>query len=284
MSKKKKTVRKQARPASAPAGKPAAANPQTAPVKAPAAAESPAPQAPQSGQTPQAPQKARSPRAMIWASLVMVAAVLIVIAILMRNQNMSGELDHLREDLTESQSTWQQIAAEKEELQDELAVVEDGIREASLSYDESTEKIADLTGQVENLTMQNTSLENQLQVSAETQSVYIRQTEDLAGTLRMLHDADTALSDELASDREYTGSLWAAVINARNTLLTALKDEMKALQEDLALTEARLAALAETGMEEQADAIRGEIQELTSDINALRSQILMYGTLDDLAE
>ena len=214
----------------------------------------------------------------------MVAAVLIVIAILMRNQNMSGELDHLREDLTESQSTWQQIAAEKEELQDELAVVEDGIREASLSYDESTEKIADLTGQVENLTMQNTSLENQLQVSAETQSVYIRQTEDLAGTLRMLHDADTALSDELASDREYTGSLWAAVINARNTLLTALKDEMKALQEDLALTEARLAALAETGMEEQADAIRGEIQELTSDITALRSQILMYGTLDDLAE
>lgn|GEM_PF-3168011 len=284
MSKKKKTVRKQARPASAPAGKPAAANPQTAPVKAPSTAENPAPQAPQSGQTPQAPQKARSPRAMIWASLVMVAAVLIVIAILMRNQNMSGELDHLREDLTESQSTWQQIAAEKEELQDELAVVEDGIREASLSYDESTEKIADLTGQVENLTMQNTSLENQLQVSAETQSVYIRQTEDLAGTLRMLHDADTALSDELASDREYTGSLWAAVINARNTLLTALKDEMKALQEDLALTEARLAALAETGMEEQADAIRGEIQELTSDITALRSQILMYGTLDDLAE
>ena len=228
------------------------------------------------------PAQKKFPHAMIWAAIVMVAAVFIVIAILMRNQTMRQELDTLKEDLSASQGNWQQIASDKEVLQDELAEVEDSIREASLTYDESTAKAADLTEQIGTLSGLNASLENQVTVSAETETVYLKQTETLTDTLRVLQAADQSLAEELNSKREYTGSLWAAVIDSRNTLLQSLKETLKALKDDLSLAESRLAALPESGMEEKADEIRGEIQQYTTDLEDVKNRILMYGTPADL--
>ena len=120
--------------------------------------------------TPTEPTPKKS-RSLLIAVVVLIIAVAVTVAILVRNQHLSQDLSQLQTSLSESQNKWKETAAKKEALQTELADVENNIREAQLTYDESTVKIADLTGQIETLTAQNASLENQLVIAADTESM-----------------------------------------------------------------------------------------------------------------
>ena len=113
--------------------------------------------------TPTEPTPKKS-RSLLIAVVVLIIAVAVTVAILVRNQHLSQDLSQLQTSLSESQNKWKETAAKKEALQTELADVENNIREAQLTYDESTVKIADLTGQIETLTAQVRLLHHRLDV------------------------------------------------------------------------------------------------------------------------
>lgn len=235
-----------------------------------------------STETPE--EKPRSSRTFIIAILVLVVAVGVVAAILFRNRNMTQELADLQTSLKESQNRWQEIAAEKEELQAQLAVVEEGIREARLTYEESTAKIADLTEQVASLTAQNTSLESQLTIAADAEAMYTRQAGEISDSMAKMQSSGEALNQEIESQNPYTGGLWNGLFNARYQILESLKAKKKALSEDLASSQAMLGALTETGMEAKADQIRADIQALEKQLEEVRNEIRMYGIESDLED
>lgn len=256
-------------------------HPATSQVASPSQATTPAPE--KENPVPDSTPARRNQKSVFYLSLaVMILAIGVAIAIFFRNQSLNQKLGTLKEDLSASQTNWQEIASEKETLQKELAQVEDNIREANLTYEESTAKIADLSEQVNDLTEQNTSLENQLVVAGNTETAYIRQTGSIENALERMKTAGSALTTELNADNEYTGTLWVTMIEARNVLLSSLRDKLHALNEDLSLAQARLGALAEKGMEAKTDAVRADILDLESQIAVVRGQILKYGTVDDL--
>ncbi|MBR2287441.1 MAG: hypothetical protein IJ865_04305 [Clostridia bacterium] len=221
--------------------------------------------------------KEKRSRSWIPAAIVMVVAICIVVAILMRNQGLQGELTALREDLSASQAEWQRISAEKEALQSELASVEEAIREANLTYEESTAKIADLTVQIADLEVQNTSLENQIDVASQTEETYLRQAGEIAAVTEHMEGTGNSLRDTLSADTTFTGDLWGALFDAHGDLLSSLLEKRTELEEALALAKARLDAFPESGMEKEADALRLEIQEREAEISTLAAQIRMYG-------
>ncbi|MCR4884254.1 MAG: hypothetical protein K6A68_11815 [Clostridiales bacterium] len=230
----------------------------------------------------QTPGKKTSNRSFLIALVVMIIAVGVTIAILMRNQHLNQDLSNLQTSLKESQNKWQEIAAEKEVLQEELETVENNIREAQLTYEESTEKIADLTQQVNDLTSQNTTLENQLVLASDAETMYTQQASAIRDTITLLQASNDSLVQELNISSDYTGDLWNTLVEARNQLLSSLKTKKTSIEAALASNNSRLASLPETGMESQASEIRSDIQALELQLTEVCQQIRMYGTEDDL--
>lgn len=215
--------------------------------------------------------------------IVLIIAVGVTVAILVRNQHLQQDLSNLQTSLKESQSKWQAIAAEKEQLQAELETVENNIREAQLTYEESTAKIEDLTAQVDSLTTQNASLEKQLEIAADAETMYTQQTTALRDTITLLQASSDSLVQELGGSGEYTGDLWNTMIEGRNQLIASLKTKKQAIENALASLNSTLSALPETGMESRVTEIRTEIADLEKQLTEVCQQIRMYGTEDDLS-
>ena len=229
-------------------------------------------------QTPSAPKKNRT---LIIAVLVLIIAVAVTIAILVRNQHLNEDLNQLQSSLKVSQNNWKQIAEKKEALQSELADVENNIREAQLTFDESTQKITDLTGQIQTLTAENTSLENQLVIAADTESMYTRQAAAILETIEVMKTSSETLTTALKADSEYTGDLWSAMIDSRNQILSSLKTKKKTAEDALAAANSKLESLTAESTA-KADVVRAEILTLEKQLADINRQIRMYGTENDL--
>lgn len=95
-------------------------------------------------------------------TLTMLVAVILCAVLILRMNARHKQLADLTQALSDSQATWQGISDAKEELLDELATAKSDLREAQTSLDEATEKSADLTVQIGELTDSNAVLTAQL--------------------------------------------------------------------------------------------------------------------------
>ena len=79
--------------------------------------------------------------------VMLLAAVLTVTcyADLLRDR---GTLKTLTDQLTESRAAWENTAAEKEKLQEELQTVQEALKEAKLTLQESTERAEKLRTEI----------------------------------------------------------------------------------------------------------------------------------------
>lgn len=62
-----------------------------------------------------------------------------------------GTLRELTDQLTESRAAWENTAAEKEKLQEELKTVQEALKEAKLTLQESTERADKLRAEIAQL-------------------------------------------------------------------------------------------------------------------------------------
>jgi chromosome segregation ATPase len=87
-------------------------------------------------------------------ALAVAAAVVLCFARVGRIRAMEAERTELTRQLTESRAAWTQTDSEKTALQDRRKEAEEALREARLSLTESTDKIASITSQLEELQAQ----------------------------------------------------------------------------------------------------------------------------------
>ena len=121
-------------------------------------------------------------------ALAVVLAVAVILSLVLFNQrnSLSAQVDTLTEELTESRETWENTAAEKEEIEAELKDVQDALREAETALEESTTKIGSLQSELEEAQRVRTEAQNTLdtlsgQIDSLTQTLdYARSV--LAGT------------------------------------------------------------------------------------------------------
>ena len=65
--------------------------------------------------------------------------------------HLTRELHACERQLAESRETWERIAAEKEELQDDLRAKQKELKETQLTLDETTERASELKAEIEQL-------------------------------------------------------------------------------------------------------------------------------------
>jgi peptidoglycan hydrolase CwlO-like protein len=82
---------------------------------------------------------------------VMAAAVVLMAVCAGNYLSLGRQLRNTERQLTESRSVWEQIAAEKEELQKDLKSRKAELREAKLSLTESTERAEGLKEEIQQL-------------------------------------------------------------------------------------------------------------------------------------
>lgn len=85
----------------------------------------------------------------LWAAAL--AAVLLMVLFTSDYLNSRNELNLTKTQLAESRKTWENTAAEKEKLQDQLKQIRDDVKEADLSLRESTERAEELRAEIETL-------------------------------------------------------------------------------------------------------------------------------------
>ena len=91
---------------------------------------------------------------------VMAAALLLTVSRLCSVADARTSVSLLQQELEESISRWQQTAADKELLEDELEELEDQLREASLTLEESSARIEELQAQILELEAEKQLLED----------------------------------------------------------------------------------------------------------------------------
>ena len=87
----------------------------------------------------------------VFLYVVMAAALTLMIICFLNYQSLTNDLRSCEKLLAESRETWEEIAAEKEELQTDLKARRKELKEAQLSLDESTERIEQLKAEIEQL-------------------------------------------------------------------------------------------------------------------------------------
>lgn len=80
----------------------------------------------------------------------------------MRYLGAGKKLRETNDALEQSRGVWQSVAEEKEALQDQVAQLQSDLKEATLSLDESREKIITLTEDVEQLNKEIADLNDKL--------------------------------------------------------------------------------------------------------------------------
>ena len=83
--------------------------------------------------------------------LVMAAAFALIFVCGLNYLSLTKELHICEQQLAESRETWEQIAAEKEALQDDLRAKQKELKEAKLTLDETTERASELKAENEQL-------------------------------------------------------------------------------------------------------------------------------------
>ena len=83
--------------------------------------------------------------------LVLAFAVLVMIICSVNYISLTKQLAGVRNQVTESQKTWEGIAAEKEALQQDLKTLQNELREAKLSLSESEESSEKIKSEIETL-------------------------------------------------------------------------------------------------------------------------------------
>ena len=80
--------------------------------------------------------------------VVLVVAVIVMVALFVRSNNLSSQLDEVNGQLAASNTELQQTIADKETAQAELTTAQNDLREAQLVLEESTAKVAELEAQL----------------------------------------------------------------------------------------------------------------------------------------
>ena len=233
------------------------------------------------GSSAPAGRRSRNTVSIVAAVLVMLCAVALVIVIINRNQSMNAEVTRLQGELADSQNRWQETAREKEQVESELADVEEAIREARLTLDESTAKGEELSQQIQALTELSETLQAHLTGTLET----AQKVEDQAGSLsersRQMEETASSLEEQISNpDSQYTGALWDSLVKARFTLVDGLKSSIASLQEQADLLQKRMQTLPAEGYEKARDACLDQLDLIEQNIQALREE-LKYYTVDE---
>lgn len=83
-----------------------------------------------------------------WLSAAVIAALILCVVLGNRISSRLQQVNSISEALKISQSSWQQTAAEKEGLQDELKIVQNNLREAELTLSESLTRASELEAEI----------------------------------------------------------------------------------------------------------------------------------------
>ena len=84
--------------------------------------------------------------------IIMLAAMALICVCFLHYISLNRQYLDFDRQLSESRETWESIAAEKEALQVSLAEKKNELKEAELSYRESTERAEELKAEIEQLT------------------------------------------------------------------------------------------------------------------------------------
>lgn len=87
----------------------------------------------------------------LWLCIVMIAAIALMSVCMADYLSLSRNLRTVQVQLSESRAVWEQIAADKEELQKELKSKKNELKEAQLSLSEANEKAEELKTEIETL-------------------------------------------------------------------------------------------------------------------------------------
>ena len=119
-------------------------------------------------------------------ALAVVLAVAVILSLVLFNQrnSLSAQVDVLTEELAESREAWENTAAEKEAIQEQLNGVQDALLEAEIALEESTGKIGEL----------ETELEEAQRVRTEAQSTLNTLSEQIGSLTETLDYARSVLA------------------------------------------------------------------------------------------
>lgn len=187
-----------------------------------------------------------------WLLVVLVAAVALSVSMVLRARALRDEVDALSVQLSESQAAWQAIDAEKQINQSELTAIENALREAQLTLDESTQKAKELGVQVADLEEEKAALASQTDLHLRLNGYVIGASDMLSAALDTVSAVKNDLSDaqtELEATRERLLNV-ENELNAANWSMQTFKDEtaaeVQALQAQLEEAQSQLVPLRET--------------------------------------
>ena len=229
------------------------------------------------------PEKPKNRKLMIGLGvIIMLIAIALVIGIFLRNHAIQEEIHQLTDDLNASQTRWQTIAEDKENLQEELNTLVGNIREAKLTLLETENKSADLKEQIASLTDLNAALSEQLELTDQKNSMLRASMDELESKAKMLSNASAVLTDQMEKrNGATTGGLWAGLSAARLSMLDVWKFELSALKEERESIQNILAAMPQEGFETRAGTLNDRLYDIEQQINDLEKQILQYDTQVD---
>ena len=91
-------------------------------------------------------------KSVFWSLLiVMLTALLLMILFTTDYLNCRNELNLTRAQWNDSRTSWEKTAAAKEELQEKLKLIQNDVKEATLSLSESNERAEELRLEIETL-------------------------------------------------------------------------------------------------------------------------------------
>ena len=151
----------------------------------------------------------------------LIAAVLLSAGLLLRLRDQEAASAALKGELAESMAIWGGINEEKVALQAQLTEAQNALREASLSLEESTAKIASIKPQLEELE-EKTPLLRAAVAQAQSEAEREKQANaDVAAATEALRDAVADLKASRASGGD-TDAAEAAVTAAMDALRAAM--------------------------------------------------------------
>lgn len=210
---------------------------------------------------------------MILAAALVVAVILAVV-FFMQRINLSSQVDSLQSDLAVSQTRWQTVSEEKEALQSDLTVVNDNLREAQLSLEESAAKVEQLDEQVLELTAMKADLEVELteaQQANDELNAYIATTTDLLATTTDLletTEACLATTTDLLESTEACLATTTDLLADTESMLTTTTDLLTLTEAERDELQNRVAELTAANEE-----ITAQLAELTAASEAAAAQL-----------
>lgn len=96
----------------------------------------------------------------IWLCIVMASAIALIAFCAVDYLSLGSRLRDCEKRLAESRAAWEQIAADKVEIQKELKAKKENLKEAELTLSESAERAEELKTEIELLKQEIETLKN----------------------------------------------------------------------------------------------------------------------------